>query len=633
MSGIVGLFYKDGRVAQKQVLQKMLVTIAARGKDRQSVICCGQAGFGHALLRTTPQDTFDNQPVICKESGLVLVADARIDNRRELFQQLALSSTLDPELPDSRLLLVAYKKWQDKIPNHIIGDFAFAVWDSNKKQLFCARDRVGVRPFYYLNTPSFFAFSSEIKALLTIGEPSCPINKATLAAYLLRTIHDPKETFYTGIHRLLPATTLQVIPGKHDHCKYWSTQNVTPVVYKKDSEYGEAFREIFQEAVNCRLRSTTPVGAALSGGLDSSSVVCTAAQQLGQQQSSQLHAYSVIFDKLSPQAFAQVNEREYIESVLAETTINHYFINASSVDPLATLDQELTWYDEPFFNPNLYLHRAMYKRASQSNQRVFLDGLDGDTVVSHGYELLPDLFVHGKWDHFLKEIRAIKNISNSQQSIARLAYHYGLKPILQTATSHSVIQKALHTFGLQPVTDILATNADNKKNIQSIINNQQRHISLPVLNARAHHCRALELPHLMYALELSNHVSARYDIEERYPFLDARLIEFCVAIPPQQKFINGWSRMVLRQAMEGILPAAVQWRLSKANLSPHFLQTMQAQPAAELLDEQSLLAKIVNTKYLQRIPNDIRNKEDILNYYTAICVGNWLKKVTVHHGP
>ncbi len=601
----------------------MLSAIAERGPDRQGVACFGPVAMGQTLLATTPQDRYDQQPLSCEDSGLSLVADARIDNRRELFRLLGLDSGLEEELPDSLLLLHAYKRWGEKSPEQLIGDFAFVVWDRRRRQLFAARDRLGVRPLYYLCTPRLFAFASEIKALRSIPGPAFPINEAAIAGYFLRTVHAPAETFYSGINRLLPASRLQVLPERHREYRYWSPREVPPLILADDGAYGEAFAERFQEAVECRLRSCSPVGAALSGGLDSSSIVCSAAPRLAES-GRPLRTYSAVYTGLSAEEQRLVDEGQFMAAVEEYAPVIPRRVEVGGIDPYATLSQELAWRDEPFFNPNLYIHRAMYTRAARDGVAVFLDGLDGDTVVSHGYELLPQLLLRGRWARFFSEIGWIRKRSRSRQGLLRLAARYGLRPLLARLADGVLLsslketRRCRHIFHPEFV----------QRNHPARLLRQAAATTLPVCDARAHHQASMALPYLGLALETSNHMAARYGIEERYPFLDSRVVEFCLAIPPEQKFRHGWSRMILRRAMEGVLPPGVQYRLSKANLSPHFFKMSRLQGqgilARQLHDPPEAMNQLFRPGYLEALLDPQAGESELLAVYTAVALGQWL---------
>ncbi len=197
---------------------------------------------------------------------------------------------------DAELVLRAYECWGEDCPNRLLGDFAFAIWDARNQRLFCARDYVGVKPFYYHRSASFFAFGSEIRAVLALDAVPRRLNESRLADFLVEELdrEDEESTFYQDVQRLPAGHSLTVSPGRFAVRDYWNLK--APPVLKLGSlrEYGEAFREIFVDAVRCRLRSTHPVGSTLSGGIDSSSVVCTIRELLAAELKEPLHTISLV---------------------------------------------------------------------------------------------------------------------------------------------------------------------------------------------------------------------------------------------------------------------------------------------------------------------------------------------------
>ncbi len=169
MSGIVGIYYINGRPVEGETLGRMVDILAHRGPDGADIWCEGNIGLGHRMLWTTPESLMEKQPLVDRTGNLVLTADARIDNRGELISALRLNDSPVEKITDSALILAAYAEWGNQCPEKLIGDFAFAIWDKRKQVLFCARDHMGVKPFYYYYEPGkFFAFASEIKGLLCL---------------------------------------------------------------------------------------------------------------------------------------------------------------------------------------------------------------------------------------------------------------------------------------------------------------------------------------------------------------------------------------------------------------------------------------------------------------------------------
>ena len=213
MSGIAGVYYLDGRTVDSADLERMVDILAHRGPDGAAVWCEGSAGLGHRMLHTTPESLHEELPLVSAYGDLALTADARIDNRGELLSALRIDRPHE-EVCDSELIIEAYKKWGERCPERLLGDFAFAIWDGRNRRLFCARDHMGVKPFYYYRSYRLFAFASEIKALLCLPDVPHKLNEVQIADYLLDNYYEDKAvTFYEGILRLPPAHVTSVSHG------------------------------------------------------------------------------------------------------------------------------------------------------------------------------------------------------------------------------------------------------------------------------------------------------------------------------------------------------------------------------------------------------------------------------------
>jgi asparagine synthase (glutamine-hydrolysing) len=269
MSGIAGVWHLDGRPAVAADLDCMLDRLAHRGPDGTQRAVRGPLAMGHRLLRTAPDDGAAFAQAL---GGLLITADLRLDNRSELTTELGWRHE-SHAVPDARLVLAAYERWGERCVEHLLGDFAFALWDERQGQLFCARDHLGVRPFYYYHGPGrLFAFASEIKGLLALGDVPPPrLNEVRVADYLVRVFDDKAGTFYENVLRLPPAHTLVLSRDGIRLREYWRLDPTREIRLANDAAYAEAFRDIFTEAVRCRVRGVNPPpGFLRSGGIDSS---------------------------------------------------------------------------------------------------------------------------------------------------------------------------------------------------------------------------------------------------------------------------------------------------------------------------------------------------------------------------
>jgi len=423
MSGITGIFRRDGKDVDPADIKKMNNKIAHRGPDGSRVWCEGPVALGHQMLHTTPESLHETLPFEDTESGLVITADARIDNRKDLEPQLGIED--NEYVSDSYFILKAYEKWGEKCPEELLGDFAFAIWDKNNEKLFCARDHMGVKPFYYYLSEDYFSFATEIKSLLTLRRVSKNLNELKIAFHLMQVNNDKKFTFYKDIFSLASANYFEVTDGNFINCEYWRIDPDSQILFESDDEYFSTFRDIFTEAVNCRLRTAFPLGFELSGGLDSSSVVCMAKKILIAKKdcTTQIKTFSFIFDD-----FLQCDERYYIHEVIDQGNIDASFLYGDKISPLKNI-KTLLWYQEqPFPNHNMSMHWLNFKKMEENNIRVLLDGNGGDQVLSKSNHYISGLADSGQWKIFLRELKCYSK--RTKQSFNYLFLLYFLSILL-----------------------------------------------------------------------------------------------------------------------------------------------------------------------------------------------------------
>lgn len=609
MSGIVGIFGKSGHAIESQVLETMLQSIAHRGPDGSKTWQGDGIGLGHCMLWTTPESLKEVLPYRDAAADLVITADARIDNREDLINALALEIVNDRAISDSEIILAAYQTWGQDCPNHLLGDFAFAIWDSRKQTLFCARDHFGIKPFYYCNTDQYFIFASEIKALLAVPDVSRQLNERRIADYFLEPMLESKsDTVYEEIFRLPPAHWVSVeAQADFSPRSYWSLDRTAILTLPTDEDYEAAFRDIFFEAVRCRLRSAFPIGSHLSGGLDSSAITCVAHELLEQAGSHTLHTFSNIFDRIS-----SCDEREYFNVVLEQGRYTSHLIEADRVGPLSEWQEFFRYLDEPFLGPSHFLVHGLNRATQSSGVRICLDGFDGDTVVSHGSVYFTELARQGKWETFVAEAKAVSGhfdtspgtilsgyampylaeLAQKHQwltfakrvhgisrafSISRrkLWLQYGIKPYLPQwllGLVHKLkygTQKAHQSDASFPASAVFNPQFAERLNIANLYKAHELERRYPD-TVREDQYKDLSCGAFTHVLELSDQCASAFSIEVRHPFMDKRLVEFCLALPPEQKLKNGWSRSIMRRALAGVLPEAIQWRGGKASMEENF---------------------------------------------------------------
>jgi asparagine synthase (glutamine-hydrolysing) len=559
--------------------------------------------------------------------------DARIDNAEQLVSILGLDSHDQETIGDAQLISAAYERWGEQAPEHLVGDFAFAIWDAARRRFFCARDPMGIKPLCYYYSNKLFVFASEIKAILASPEVPRLLNERKIADHLRWNFDDAQSTFYQDVVRLPAGHSLTVSTRSIQLRRYWSPNCSRELRLKSDEEYAEAFREIFVESVRCRTRSAFPIGSTLSGGLDSSSIVCTANGLLADSQRP-LRTFSAVFPSLPESELRRIDERPYVESVLKRGRFDHCFVRADRASPLCEWRRMFSHLDEACWAPNLYLHWELYKAASGRGVRVLLDGLDGDTTVSHGLDYLSDLVRAGRWVRFVKESTALSRRNPRAYPIRSVLWEFGVRPLVpgRVVGGWRALRSQLDRACDPP--DIVGQQLERRIQRGNGDATHQHNRSRTLDSTRENHWRALCSPLMSSVLELTDAASSAFAIEARYPFFDQRLIEFCIAIPPEQKLRDGWTRAVMRRAMEGILPEEVQWRVDKANLGFNFRRRLFEHDRA-IVEQvvESRLASLEGYVDVQAVRNAYQRwsqqkgmgQRDAQALYRVVVLGLWLE--------
>lgn len=612
MSVIAGINQSVGAQGRVPDIRRMLDRLAYCAPDGFGVWCSQQAALAHGMLHSSAESVHETQPFRLPAADLTITADARVDNRAELMEACGLSGR--PHLSDSALILAAYERWGEALVDKLSGDFAFAIWDGRKRQLFCARDPFGVRPFFYHHSRDYFVFASQIKALFEAPDVPRNLNESRIADHVLGFFQDRSSTFFEGVWRLAPGHTLTVdASGLRTRC-YWTPDGRTEIRRASDEEYAEEFRALFAEAVRCRLSSAAPLGAMLSGGLDSSSIACMARQYIRAGSDNRpLYTYSGMFSD-DPHC----DERAFLTPILNGGGFLPRYFDCDQANPFAGMDQTHSDLDEVVHGMGVTVPAMVYRRAAEDGVRVVLDGQGGDEVVSHGLRYLSELLFAGDYAGFTRETLSHAKIFKLDER--RLAATH-LRPYfleLKRRKDWFKLSKAMLQIPPKlnhPTADFLRSyaflplamkfnngNAAGPAKGSLLSADFEEAISLRERHERArvpepgpdHTVRESQFQRLHYGelwmtIEELGRAAAAARIEPRYPMLDRRLVEFCLSLPSRQRFSNGWSRAIFRRAMQGILPEEVQWRGGKAQFLDIFADRLRTQ-GRDLLD-----ATIVHT--------------------------------------
>lgn len=597
MSSITGIFYRNGRSVSFEQIKKMNDSLSHRGPDGNQVWFDGSVALGHQMLYTTPESIHETLPFEEENSGMIITSDARIDNRSDLAPLLGLED--NETIPDSIFILKSYQKWGENCPDKLLGDFVFAIWDKENQKLFCARDHMGIKPFYYYLSDDVFLFSTEIKALFSNQNIVLNLNELKAALYLINIPHRD-ITFYKNIFTLKPSHSIRLTQHDSNFKQYWQLHPNFRINLESDEEYFAKFREIFAEAVKCRLRSVYPIGFDLSGGLDSSSIVCMSKEI---DSSMEINTFSMIFDEIS-----ESDETEYIEKIIESGSINANFVNGDHVDPFNHINSILWHVEQPFYTPNIALIWNKYNEMNKNGIRVLLAGHGGDQCISLGQNYFKDLFVNLKWKKLISEISYHSKVINKtkfniflQKSF--LPTLFDMTPYFSKYYFHRIFAKK--DF-LNPE---FSKRVGNKEYVKEFYQNISK-----ANTARKIHYHYITYP-IQSLLEWINSATAAFLIEPTYPYFDKRLVEFCYGIPDDLKFKFGWNRYIQRKAMENILPKEIQWRNNKTGYDAVHRRNI-------LLFKKDFLEKIIfeKNKELKNYVNLNKLQENYKNLESGVDV-------------
>ncbi len=615
MCGIAGIFSPAGKPVESRLLVQMTNSLRHRGPDDEGYILAQTAsanaqpfrgsdtisavthpdindrallgrnsnlGLGWRRLSIIDLSPTGHQPMSNADQSIWIVFNGEIYNYIELRRELSAKGFVFRTQSDTEAIIHAYSAWGQDCVHRLNGMWSFALYDALNKRLFCSRDRFGIKPFYYYWDGTTFRFASEIKALLESDEIPRRANSAMVYDYLAHRILDhTDQTFFESIVQLRPGHTLQLdLSGLRTHEYY--TLEYNPELGQFDEHeahrFSDEFRERFTDSIRLHLRTDVTLGSCLSGGLDSSSIVCMSNQLIfGREGVSR----AIVGDRqktfTATSSDARFSEERFVQSVIQQTHANPFFIEPTSQGLLADLPAFVRAHDEPVISTSMYAQWNVMKLASQHNVKVLLDGQGGDELLG-GYRWHFPVF-HGQMlkemrlKELYTELRATRDVTGV--SMMNLVAPVALK------VAKSFVPQILRGKLLE-VSAYLGSDFAGKRSrspgilLKSDFNLQRRLWEEETLF------------NLQQLLHYEDRNSMAFSIEARVPFIEHRLIEFVMKVPAVYKIHRGWSKYLLRNAMEGLLPKDIQWRKDKMgfvtpeeawihDLRPHFVNLIRQQ--------------------------------------------------------
>lgn len=569
MSGIIGgAIDFNNKGISKNLKDSMMETINLYNVDNTNYILRDNYLMVSGQVFITEENKSEVLPLHNEE--LVLVSDAILDNRIELIQIFNDDGyKINNTITDSELILMAYKKWGEDCPKNLLGDFNFVIWDEKKQELFCIRDHMGSRSFYYTFNNGIFAFGT-LSNLIFPKVYNEGLNERWLTDFfaLAGPMHNSEgvETIYDGIYQVEAATTMIIKKDGIITNKYWNPlKDLKPLNLKNHEEYKKKFLEIFKEAVNCRLRTCGDVGIMVSGGLDSGSIAAIATKTL-KDQGKVLKGYSFVplnsyKDKIVGGRIA--DESDFVE-ILKDYCGNLQveYCRNEGINSLTNIDEFISIFEQPIKTiENSYWVTGMAKKCSEENVKVMLVGQNGNVSISFG-----DFFTHIQTLlHEGNIVEVIKEVNSANKR-----YGKPKKQIYSTIFANSIpysIKKFRHRkeYNVENRIEDSVVRLDlaKKYNVEKRFEeNDYNPIIAKTKTLKQIRKNILDAATLSHIAIMETKDSLRYGIIKRDPTKDKRIMEFCLSIPSGEYVHEGEERYLIRSAMEGYLPEEIRtnWR-------------------------------------------------------------------------
>lgn len=535
MCGITGIVRLDGAAAEEAKVSSMMQKIKHRGPDDQGVFTHGQVSMGFVRLSILDLSPLGHQPMLDDTERYVITFNGEVYNYIELREELKAKGYTFRSNTDTEVILKSYIEWGKDFLHKLNGMFAIMIFDKETGEIFGARDRFGIKPFYYHNDGNQFTYASEIPPILEILDQPAEANEQCIFDYLVFNRTDQTDsTFFKGIRKLQHGHYIQINKDNVKMGRWYNLDNTRSDAMKT----AEDFRKMFSSSVGLRLRSDVPVGVCLSGGLDSSSIVSTL---LHDYNTTELNTFSAVYGKGETG-----DESVFIDEYKTQLkNMHHVYPSADSL--YADMHDFVKAHGEPVPSTGPY---AQYKVMELAKEHVVVT-LDGQGADEHlaGYHyfygfFFKDLFRSFRWGKLIKEMASYVKYHKSLYGIKSFVY-FMLSPSMMTKLRLSEKDYVSADFAKKySGSNAIAGNLYDAKNLNEALRNHFEY----------------KLEHL---LKWEDRNSMFFSLESRVPFLDNRLVEQVLSLKGDHVIRNGVTKSILRESMKGILPEKIRMRMDK----------------------------------------------------------------------
>lgn len=571
MCGISGLLVKRDNKVESNEIKKMNDLIIHRGPDDEGIFLEKNLGFGHRRLSILDLSSDGHQPMSYLDR-YVITYNGEVYNYLEIREELEKDGYSFNSHTDTEVIIASYDKWGEECVNKFNGMWAFAIYDRVKQNVFCSRDRFGIKPFYYTQVEDKFIFASEIKQLLPFFSKNI-VNRRILFDYLIIGFEDhTNETFFKDIYKLEQSHNLiyDLKLNSFEIKRYFEIKNYEETLSEDESI--KLYENNLKSSITLRLRSDVKVGTCLSGGLDSSSLAALSSLEYNKKASSKFTAIH-----------AKSTQKNNDESLFAKEVSNHCNLDLNIVEPsskefIENIDEVIYTQEEPFGGPSIFMQYFVMKKAKEIGCTVMLDGQGGDETLL-GYErYYPAYLMSLKTIERFTEF--INSSKNSKLSIFQLIQYFFY------FTNYKIRLKRLknkNSFLKQEVLDDLDDSL-LKKSAESY---------LSIFDLQYLEIYKTQMPHL---LRYEDKNSMKCSIETRLPFIDYKVLQSAISINNRYKIKSGWTKYILRKVVEEVLPKNIVWRKNKFGFeapSKTWLDTIDKEMKISV-ENSSLISSISN---------------------------------------
>lgn len=625
MCGIAGCFSKNKKIDRER-FERMVNIVSYRGPDDCGIYYKDDIALGHRRLSIIDTSRDGHQPFLYKDK-YIIVYNGEIYNYIELRDDLQSRGYRFKTKSDTEVLGAAYDYYGEKCTENFNGMWAFAIYDIEKKCIFCSRDRFGVKPLYYYNNTGDFLFSSEIKQILCMLDDKPVANIDRLRQFVIGGVYETsEETLFYGIKQVPPGCSmiLDLEKGDLQRLQYYDLKEKVLARKKYVGSYEKEckkLKELFIDAVRLRMRSDVEIGFCLSGGLDSSAIVSCAADILNKKESKSQTLVTVTSCSKDP----KYDEQEYADEVINYVNAKAHKVYPKKEDLFDRIDEILWHMDEPFISTSIFAGWNVFKSAKEANLTVMLDGQGADEQLA-GYDgfyyvLFADLIKHFKFGKLYKEYSAFKNLRLSTERWRGFGAKTFVKSMLIAFCPNFIFSFAYKN--MNPEKALPFTKEDKYYNwVRSKDIAPIRNADRFVLDNVCY-----KLRHLLHYEDRNSMASS---IETRLPFLDYRVVEAVCAMPLSYKIRNGITKMVLRDALKNILPEKIRGRYSKLGFvteEDKWINDNYDEFRSELVRACDKLEGIVDKKLVLRWfdSNKGKIKREDFTTWRIICAGRWVE--------